>query len=451
VTTIAKAFDHFLESVVELSDASLGQLNERVASIMTALRADKTLGPAVKGHHAQGSWAHRTIIRPVGHYDEFDADFLLQLDENPEWDNSPKEYLRAVRAAFLRHPTYKTMVEKKDRCVRIRYANSCHVDVVPYIVKADGSQWIVNWTEDKLEPTNPQGFTDWMQEKDELAQDNLRRVLRLMKYLRDLKNRYTCKSVVLTTIVGERVQAVDAETRYADVTTAFTSLMDDLDVWMSMYTSVPPLPDPSCPGTDFGHRWDQPRFETFRTETHRYAEWARQAAAEPDPEKAVVLWQKVFGQKFVLPPAEYQRKRATTASAVSKAFVSRAPDEEFPSDKGWVPAPDPRYKVKISASVEMKPGWRGGSLRAIRRLNKDRWITFRATIDVTGDYELWWKVRNHGDEAAAVGGLRGSLERDQGAHMKRERTLYKGRHHVEVYVVKNGRVVASDRHAVTID
>lgn len=448
MTTIAAAFDKFLEDVVELGEPQLRQLEGRVQSIYTALISEEILGGIVKDHHPQGSWAHRTIIRPVGQYDEFDADFLLELQPNRDWDLSPQEYLKAVRAAFLRHPTYKTMVQKKNRCVRIRYANSCHVDVVPYIVRPDGTQQIVNYKENKFEPTNPGGFTEWMQEKDELAHDNLRRVLRLMKYLRDIKNRYTCPSVVLTTIVGERVQTVDAEARYGDVPTAFTSLMDDLETWMNWYSSVPPLPDPSCPGTDFNHRWDPERYATFKTETQGYAAWARDAAAETAPAKAVVLWQKLFGPKFVLPPAGYVRQRA---SAPSKPLVKRAPGEEFPSDYGWTLDPHSPFTVRIRASVEIKPGFRGGSLRSLRRsLTKDRHVLFRAETDTTGEYELWWKVRNHGDEAAGLGQLRGKLERDGGSHQKRERTLYAGKHYVEVYVVKDGRVVATDRHSVNI-
>ena len=44
----------------------------------------------------QGSWAHETIIQP-GPNLEFDADFLLQLDEVTDW--SPRQYnAKALRA-----------------------------------------------------------------------------------------------------------------------------------------------------------------------------------------------------------------------------------------------------------------------------------------------------------------------------------------------------------------
>src|SRR5207247_11077484 len=71
--------------------------------------------------------------------------------------------------------------------VRIAYANDCHVDVVAYLVLADGRQVIVNRDIDDWEDTNPQGFTNWMRSKDTITEGNLRRVLRLLKFLRDHK------------------------------------------------------------------------------------------------------------------------------------------------------------------------------------------------------------------------------------------------------------------------
>lgn len=74
----------------------------------------------------------------------------------------------------------------------IGYANDCHIDVVPHLILADGQQVVINYADNAFEDTNPQGFTDWMKEKDDLAGGNLRRVIRLMKYLRDFKNTFSC-------------------------------------------------------------------------------------------------------------------------------------------------------------------------------------------------------------------------------------------------------------------
>src|SRR5205807_773719 len=110
------------------------------------LANDPILGPFVRDKIPQGSWPQRTIIKPAPSR-EFDADFLLLLDENPDWADHPKQYIEAIYAALGRSTTYKSMERhRKCRCVRLGYAESarCHVDIVTYLRLADGREVIVN-------------------------------------------------------------------------------------------------------------------------------------------------------------------------------------------------------------------------------------------------------------------------------------------------------------------
>jgi hypothetical protein len=441
--TITTAFDAFLTDVVNLNQTRLDQLDNRVAAIVNALKVDPVIGPMYQDHIPQGSWAHHTIIRPVGDYDEFDADFLLLLHEDADWSRTPKTYLKELRAAFKRSATYQSMVRKKNRCVRIGYANDCHVDVVPHLVLADGRQVIVNYADNAFENTNPQGFTDWMKEKDDLAGGHLRRVVRLLKYLRDFKNTFRCPSVILTTLLGGRVQAFDTSNRYCDVPTTLVSLLEDLDAWLSRYARMPVIEDPSCPGTYFNHRWSDDEFANFAARVSLYTQWARDALDQQDEAKAVALWQRVFGPDFRLPTG------GRSHSSVARALETRAPDEQFMEEEGFVQALD-GYLARIDATVDARPGFRGGSLRSMRTVGKDRTLRFRLVTDAPTPFDVYWKVRNRGEEAARVGDLRGQIIRDDGSRSHRETTRYAGRHYVEVYVVKNGKVIASDHHEVSI-
>ena len=65
-------------------------------------------------------------------------------------------------------------------------------------------------------------------------------------------------------------------------------------------------------------------------------------------------------------------------------------------------------------------------------------------------YDLYWKVRNGGAEAAQVEELRGEISLDEGGNSKVESTKYRGTHYVECYVVKNGRVIAVDHQTVIV-
>ncbi|WP_231476476.1 SMODS domain-containing nucleotidyltransferase [Rhodococcus sp. UNC23MFCrub1.1] len=236
------------------------------------MKADKQIGHLVLGKTPQGSWAHKTIINPLGS-NEFDADFMLDMSENTDWSDDPKKYIEEVYAALHRHSTYRNMPHsRKCRCVRLVYANSMHLDIVPHLNLADGREVIVNRDDNDWESTDPQGFTDWMKSKDALAKGNLRKVIRLMKYLRDHKNSFTgTRSILLTTLLGEQVTELRTMLDpgyYSDVPTTLLHLAKDLDGWLQARPTKPSIPDPSGSGVTFDHRWEQSTYSYFRDRIH---------------------------------------------------------------------------------------------------------------------------------------------------------------------------------------
>ncbi|MEU9880352.1 SMODS domain-containing nucleotidyltransferase [Streptomyces phaeochromogenes] len=299
-------FTTFLRDVVNLSQAKLDLLACRVDAIYQALKSDPELGPLILGKKPQGSWAQRTIINPVGDK-EFDADFMLHLQEVLDWAGNPASYIDKIYAALHRHSTYNDMPHtRKCRCVQLTYANSMHVDIVPYLHLADGREVIVNRDENRFEPTNPAGFTAWMKEKDDIAGGNLRKVIRLMKYLRDHRNSFTgTRSIILTTLLGERVTQSTALLEpgcYANVPTALLTIVEDLDQWLQARPYKPSIPDPSQSGLTFDHRWNQATYAYFRDRINTHAREIRAAYDETDSATSVRLWRDLFGSRFPEPP-----------------------------------------------------------------------------------------------------------------------------------------------------
>ena len=450
-------FTAFLDNTVNLKQWKLNLLDSRVTSIVNAIQADEVFEELYKEHLPQGSWAHETIINPVVDGDEFDADFLLHLTEVPEWNDDPARYLRELRAAFKRHSTYKTMVRRKNRCVRIGYSNDCHVDVVPYLTLSDGREVIVRYDTSEFEDTNPHGFTEWMRERDDLTGGNLRKVIRLMKYVRDSKHTFDCKSVILTTLLGGRVLAVSAQTRYADISTTLVTLLEDLRDWLDQYQQMPNIDDPSCPGTNFNHRWDEPLYQSFKTCIGRYAGWAREAldaSADGDDAAALAAWQRLFGSEFVAVEVIEKSAALTVSGGVPgrstqfrsvAAKASTAPNEEFIEAKGY--RFTPRYNAVIEARTSELHGFRHRVLRGHRAVPPGSSIKFTLKTDAPPGAQIIWKVRNFGPPAGTD--LRGQLIMNSGLHHT-ERARYRGEHWIEAYVVVNGVVVASDHHNVRI-
>lgn len=271
-------FNAFMKNTVNLDDSRLRDLESKVDTLYTVLCAAESLASIILGKDPQGSWAHKTIIKPVNGR-EYDADFMLIMQEQPDW--TPRAYINSVYSAFRQLPKYKDKAVKKHRCVRIVYANDCHIDIVPFVCLSDGRQVIVNHETDEWEETDPDAFTAWMKEQDDTAVGNLRRVIRLMKYLRDHHMNFVrTRSVILTVLLGERIEAwkksVDSG-YYSDLPTAFVHVLEDLDNWMDANPSLPPIPDPSGANNDFGHRWNQDSYDNLKAKVKTIAADARAA------------------------------------------------------------------------------------------------------------------------------------------------------------------------------
>lgn len=318
---LADHFDTLLSDTVNINRSRLDDLQRSVEALYTVLRNDEELGPFVNGKSRQGSWAQRTIIKPVGAR-EFDADVLLLLDHNPEWDDNPTTYIDKVWAALQRVPTYADMAtppRRKCRCVTVTYAGDYHVDIVPCLEQSHGGKVIVNRDENRWEPTDPEGFTGWMRDQDAIAHNNLRAVIRLMKFLRDHRNTFQgTPSVILTTVLGNQVEEskkIGDPGYYSGIPTALFHIVEDLDQWLQDNRNQPTIWDPSNTGLTFDHRWEEASYQNFRDRIHSYAAKIREAYHEEDKDRSVELWQDIFGDGFRPPSAHETSGRFGPAPA----------------------------------------------------------------------------------------------------------------------------------------
>jgi len=327
------SFNAMMTNTVNINQSRLDSLDVSVPSIFGALTTDSEIGSIVLDKEPQGSWAHGTIIRPAEGV-EFDADFMLVMEEQPAWADSPKTYIAQVHAALARHGTYGDLVKPaKCRCVRVAYAGDYHVDIVPFVNLSDGRQVIVNGDDDEWEDTDPAGFTAWMKEKNDLTNGHLKRVIRLFKYLRDHRDNFKLtRSVLLTAMLGERVDAykkVLDPNYYEDLPTTFFHLITDLDTWLADNPTKPSIADPSG-ATDpsgnaitFDHRWSDDTYLTFRTRVSTLAAATKVAYEdETSIDRSLELWQKVFGPDFKLPAGSTGGSSGGTAAGAGSAGLA---------------------------------------------------------------------------------------------------------------------------------
>lgn len=316
-------FNTFLKEAVNLPQGKLDQLSDRVNAIYNALGKDATYGGLITDKISQGSWAHRTIIKPKDGA-EYDADFLLCVDVNSVWSNDKAQYIEQLYWALGR-AGYDGKCTRKTRCVRVQYANDCHVDIVPYVDTWQG-QRIVNKITGDWEDTNPEGFTDWMRQRDEWTTKNFRKVVRLMKHIRDNHGGFQgTRSIILTTLLGNRIDQITTilePNAYSSVPKALERMVTDLDAWLQAQTSMPWVEDPSSPGTYFNHRWSETSFQHLRTRIHAIASEISDALKETEATESARKWRIVLGDKFKPESSESKSSSPFVASGTSTGWVS---------------------------------------------------------------------------------------------------------------------------------
>lgn len=442
-------FSDFLENEVNLDNARLDRLDGSIEAITNFLEGSSLAGGFIDVI-PQGSYAHKTIIKPVQENDEFDADLLLHLEESSEWEAS--DYVDELCRYFRGNGIYKEKVQRRTRCVTIDYAGDFHIDVVPYLERHD-KKYITNRRDNVYELTDPEAYNAWLDDKNRTASRNLVKTIRLVKYLRDYKRTFDVKSVILNVLLGEQVNdaALLADPGcYADVPTALRTVMNRLCSYVEDRPYLPSIMDPSGTQENFGDRWNQDGYAAFRTAVIRYAEWIDDAWSDTDRDSSLKKWQRAFGEEF------QQAKKPESAKSLVRSEsalpASYHNTEQTLSDLGIGTSIVPVYRFRITGKVLRK-----GSMGAYHlkdrgnKVLKGRSIQFSVVeCNVPTPHEVYWKVMNRGPEALGQDCIRGQIEEGTRLWRREEPTSFRGPHFVECYLVKDGVCVAKDRQEVMI-
>ena len=286
-------FAEFLRDEVNLNQGRLDRLETAVGAVNDYLKKNLT---GYQKMERQGSYALGTLIKPVDDNDEYDADIQIVMNPNSQWE--AKDYVLAVNRALAGNKTYADKLRLKTRCVTVDYAGDFHLDVVPRVT-IKGKHYVCNRIDNKFEETDGDGYRDWFNEKNRITGGNLKRVVRLLKHLRDHKNSFTAKSILLTTLAGNTIRASDEGTEavgtVADTLETVLSRMND---YLQQHPNMPEIKNPVLATENFNRHWDQRRYANFRSRIQSYAEMAKRAKAEPSAEKAIKAWQELFGDSF---------------------------------------------------------------------------------------------------------------------------------------------------------
>lgn len=292
-----KHFQDFLDDHVNLNKSRVDKLETHVNSTIDLLKGNLD---GYRKYSEQGSYAHKTIIKPVRENDEFDADILIFI-RDPEFDpdDFQTDYVDTIYKVFKSSNTYKDKVKKNTRCVTIDYAGDFHLDVVPS-VEYNESHYICNRKDERYEKTDGDGYKKWLNGKNNIiGGNNFRKATRLLKFLRDHKDNFSVKSILLTTILGNQINESDKNSSdFSDLTTTLKTLTNRVNSFLQGKESMPTIRNPVLRTENFNRHWDQNKYSNFRDKFDSYNKRVNEAFDEKDHNESIKKWQKLFGDDF---------------------------------------------------------------------------------------------------------------------------------------------------------
>ena len=455
-----------MRDTVNLNQTRINLLDESAETIKTFLKGSG-YGAKILRFADQGSWAHSTIIKPLPGK-AFDADLVMFVEEVEGWE--AKDYINNLALVFRSSETYKSKTKSFSHCATIEYVGERKLDIAPCVINRNGFEQyeVCNRTTNQFEQTDAEAYTGWVKQRNVWSKGNsLKKSVRLIKYLKDTKTTFTCQPVLLTTLLGERINLLDEySNEFSDTPTALKFLMGRLDDWLQNQVYVPIVANPVLVTVeDFARGWDQKKFNNFQDQIHRYREWIDQAYDEENRNDSIAKWRRVFGADFA--KGIEIEEASTTFSKSSQALVLegiRVPDyvkdvvdlivhfgaKAIPTQLAKLPyLEEPTWPIdKTTAlSVRVRGMLHSSKLQPASRevdlspMQKGQYVRFEAVNNVglpfPNDFTIKWRIANTGAEAVRKNCLRGGFVPSEPHCVRWEELSYRGIHFVEAFVIRN--------------
>jgi len=222
--------DDLLDRVCErlqINPSQQKQAEERYQSVGEWISSkDSGLAITNPSIYPQGSLRIGTTVRPLNEQD-YDLDIVCEL--SLDWRRcEPIAILDAMERRLRENKYYSSLIERKNRCIRLNYKNEFHLDILPACPDSQKNHGCLKIPDCKVEEwkdSNPRGFAEWFEDRSEqfihlLAKaieplpdfeplerkSPLKRIVQLMKRYRDISFKDNQElapiSIILTTLAG---------------------------------------------------------------------------------------------------------------------------------------------------------------------------------------------------------------------------------------------------------
>lgn len=478
---------------LDIPNSRYEQAENRYKSIGEWLNRDSSKVAKFKPEiYSQGSFRLGTVIKPISEDDDYDIDLVCVLDisKSDITQHQLKELIGEEIISYSEAQCMNNAPEEGKRCWTLNYADGAqfHMDVLPSIPngssfkilleskghKNDYAKYaiaITDNTDSNYETitehwpcSNPKGYYEWFKTRMKTQFDNekrrilldahyasieevpdhkvktpLQRVIQLLKRHRDIMFNEDSDnkpiSIIITTLAAK---AYNNETNVID---AYINIISNMEKYIEKKDEVYYISNPVNPLENFADKW-----VTNHEREENFFKWLTQIKKELEESLSEELlgtinkYKNIYGEKIINEAMKnvniVNHKNLPLANIIRNLSISHRKKPTWPMLN---------YKdVTISADWQ-RNGFRRTSFRSDEYIDKNCNLTFEASTNVSKPYKVYWQITNTGEEAGNARCLRGEFYDgiiEKGGLVRTEESLYKGRHLVECFIVKNGCCVA---------
>lgn len=311
-------------SEIEPSDSTKSVCSSAHRTLRDKLANHDTYRNIHENTYLSGSYARDTALRPRttnGTLRRPDVDIIVVTDYRKT--DRPSDVIATLRKTLKQLEYEEVEANRRSVCVKL---GSVEMDVVP-IIKSPWAHegWLIaDKSEERWLRTNPMGHNDWATAVNKKANGNFKPLVKLVKWWRreNLPNLRRPKGFILETVVAHLMDY--RENSYEEL---FCKLLEAIKSEYELLVAlgrVPSLEDPSVSGNNVFSRVQPDEFKKFYKLAAEHALLARRAQKEQDPDKALALWQRIFGDRFRAPASKSSSMLQAANATAGLTFPAKA-------------------------------------------------------------------------------------------------------------------------------
>jgi hypothetical protein len=370
-----------------------------------------------------GSYGRHSGINGISDLD------MLYVMPGSDWEaykNNPEGLLDACKREIAK--TYPDTESKRDRNVVVVTFTSFVIEVVPVFVQSDGTfKYPDTYNGGRWSICDTRAELNAFQSKNTERRGNLRR---LAKMIRSWKARNSIK------MSGFLIDTLCY--KFFNNTTKYdSSSFGSYDVLLTdffEFLSKEPRQDYYVAMGSGSHVSVLKSFNKVAEAALRDCEDAIEARGKSQDDKCNKCYKRVFGTQF-------PNRLVEVAASSSEMFIGKTNDISIQKEI------EIDCDVKDDYITKLLSRLRAGNLR-VEHHKKLKFFIKRT--DITGHYDLKWKVLNQGEIADTNNDHRGQIMDDDGTKSRVETATFYGDHIVECYAIQKGVVIAQDKITVPI-